>query len=272
MKLKNALIECRQQKKAILAVNFYNFETLKADLIAANENHSAIILQTSESTLQYLGIPTAVAMARSLTADFDVQAWIHLDHGMDINLIKRCLDAGYDSVMIDASELSLEHNIEKTCKVVELARPYDINVEAEIGYIAKLNQSQEIICTPPDLAARFVSETGVDALAIAIGNAHGFYNSSPKLHFDILQAISEVVSIPLVLHGSSGIPIHDLLNAIRLGICKINLATEIKNAFMKEIKSIIVNSDEIDLRIIFPHAIKVTAELIGEKLKGITNE
>lgn len=272
MNLQTALQQCRKDKKALLAINFYNFETLKADLIAAKRNNSAIILQTSESTLNYLGVPTATAMARSAANDFGVQIWLHLDHGMNVNLIQKCLDAGYDSIMIDASDLSFENNIKKTKTIVDLAQPYGANVEAELGYIAKLNQSQDIICTPPDHAARFVFETGVDALAVAIGNAHGFYKSKPNIRFDILEEISQLVTIPLVLHGSSGIPVEDLVRAIRLGICKINLATEIKNIFMKKVKSLMADSDEIDLRIVFPQAIDVTAELISNKLKGINNE
>ena len=201
--------------------------------------------------------------------EFNVEGWIHFDHGSSIEIINKCLDAGFDSIMIDASEQTFNENVRITKEVVKIAEKYDANVEAELGYIAKLNQSQIIEPTSADDAKRFVEATGINALAIAIGNAHGFYKETPKLRLDRLKEIRAVIDCALVLHGSSGIPDDQLLEAIRCGINKINLATETKNAFMKKLQSLLAGSDEIDLRKIFPKAIDEVALLITTKLNTI---
>jgi fructose-bisphosphate aldolase class II/tagatose 1,6-diphosphate aldolase GatY/KbaY len=172
--------------------------------------------------------------------------------------------------MIDASEKSLDENIRITNQVVKIAESYGANVEAELGFVAKLGQKQnEQEFTQPADAACFVDSTGVNALAIAIGSAHGFYKQAPKLDIELLSRISKKIPTPLVLHGSSGIPDAMLQEAIRNGICKINLATETKNAFMLALKERLKNNSEIDLRIVFPDATKAVINLISEKLEII---
>jgi ketose-bisphosphate aldolase len=270
MNLKEKLKECRKNKKALLAANFYNFETLHAVIQAAKETESQIILQASESTLKYLGINTAANMAKAALKENNVTGWLHFDHGATIDLVRQCLDAGFDSVMIDASEASFKENIKTTLQVVKIAATYNANVEAELGYVAKLGQDQNLpMFTQPEEAKIFVDETGINALAVAIGNAHGFYKSAPQIQFELLKKISEVVAIPIVLHGSSGIPEKDLQKSIQLGICKINLATEIKNAFMKKLKSVLIENEDIDLRNVFPKATKEATALIVNKLNHI---
>ena len=270
MTLKEKLIDCRKNKKALLAANFYNFETLNAVVQAAKITGSEIILQASESTLNYLGIETAAKMAKSALKENGVTGWLHFDHGATVLLVQKCLDAGFDSVMIDASEASFSDNVKTTQKVVKLAAAYRANVEAELGYVAKLGQDQNMpMFTQPNEAKFFTDETGINALAVAIGNAHGFYKSAPHIQFDLLQKISDVVSIPIVLHGSSGIPEVDLQRAIKLGICKINLATEIKNTFMKKLKSVLLENEDIDLRNVFPKATEEATNLIVNKLNHI---
>jgi fructose-bisphosphate aldolase class II/tagatose 1,6-diphosphate aldolase GatY/KbaY len=142
-------------------------------------------------------------------------------------------------------------------------------VEAELGYIAKLEQDQKAEPTSAADAQRFAEETGIDALAVAIGNAHGFYKETPNLRIDRLREIREVTHCALVLHGSSGIPDTQLQEAIRSGISKINLATETKNTFMKKLQSLLADSDEIDLRKVFPKAITEVQQLITRKLQAI---
>lgn len=172
--------------------------------------------------------------------------------------------------MIDASEKSMEENIETTCKVVEMARPYGANVEAELGYVPKLGQMQDSSgFTTVEDAVRFVRATQVDALAVAIGSAHGFYKSTPRLDIDRLAEIHAATDVVLVLHGSSGIP-HDMVReAIRNGIAKVNLATEIKDTFMRALKQTLQNSDEIDLRKVFPKATDSVVELLCDKYKMV---
>lgn len=267
--MKQKLAAWSEQRKALLAVNFYNFETLKGLLLAAKAMKTPLILQLSESSLQYLGIDPAVAMARALLKEFGVEGWLHLDHGSSVDIVKKCLDAGFDSVMIDASEQPFQDNVRITSEVVKLAMAYNANVEAELGYVAKLGQDQQAEPTSAADAKRFSEETGIDALAIAIGNAHGFYKEAPKLRMDSLKAIREVTHCALVLHGSSGIPDDQLQEAIRSGISKINLATETKNTFMKKLQSLLADSDEIDLRKVFPKAIAEVEHLITKKLTAI---
>ena len=161
MKLQEQLAVNKKNGRALLATNFYNFETLSAVLSAARETGSALILQLSESSIRYMGLEVAVALARSAMSQFGVTAWLHLDHGQDINLVKRCIDAGFDSVMIDASEKPFEENVKITREILDYAAGYDINVEAELGYISKLGQDQKMIYTQPGEAKQFVDATGV---------------------------------------------------------------------------------------------------------------
>jgi fructose-bisphosphate aldolase class II/tagatose 1,6-diphosphate aldolase GatY/KbaY len=232
-----------------------------------------IILQLTKSSLDYLSLPVAVNLGRSMLKEYGVEGWIHLDHGDSYELAARCLDAGFDSVMIDASEQTFETNVKLTRQVVKLAEGYGANVEAELGYVAKLGQQTDVIAfTEPDDARRFVEETGVHALAVAIGSAHGFYKSEPKLDLDRLSAINSVTDAALVLHGGSGIPGDTLREAIRRGICKINLATETKNIFMKTLKKRLADEEEIDLRKVFPVATNAVTGLIRDKLQSLGSE
>jgi tagatose 1,6-diphosphate aldolase GatY/KbaY len=255
---------------ALLAANFYNVETLLAVLEAARRVGSEIILQTSPSTLRYLGGPRlAAAMARAAAEQAGVRAWLHLDHATDPQTIRACIDARYDSVMIDASEQPFDRNVELTRQIVEVAHPAGAVVEAELGYIPKLGQSDrdEAGHTSPDEAARFVAATEVDLLAVAIGTAHGFYRKQPRLDLDRLEAIHHAVTVPLVLHGGSGLTAEQWRETIRRGIVKINFATEIKDTFMRQLRTAMSESDQIDLRQVFPPAIRAAAELVAEKLE-----
>jgi fructose-bisphosphate aldolase class II/tagatose 1,6-diphosphate aldolase GatY/KbaY len=272
MLLQEKLSEFSRQGQALLATNFYNFETLSGVLQAASDKRKAVILQLSESSIDYLGLEVAVGMARAALRQYGVEGWLHLDHGSTIDRVQQCLDAGFDSVMIDASEKSFDENVRITSEVVERARRYHANVEAELGYVAKLGQSQAAgQFTRPDEAARFVEATGVTALAVAIGSAHGFYKETPRLQLDLLQKIHEATPVALVLHGSSGIPDAQLTGAIQRGICKVNLATETKNIFMRTLKNVLTDNDEIDLRKVFPKATEAVKVLIAEKLEVISS-
>ncbi len=271
--MKNKFKEINKERRALLATNFYNFETLKGILLAAKDRNSSIILQLTKSSIDYLGLENAVSMAKTGLKSFGVEGWVHLDHGPDIELVKACLEAGFDSVMYDGSELPLEQNIENTKKAVALAEKYGANVEAELGYIAKLGQAKDKVAyTAVEDALRFVRETGVDTLAVAIGTAHGFYKEKPKLDFERLQEIKEAVKIPLVLHGGSGVPGEDIKKAVKYGICKVNVATEIKNIFMQKLKKLLSETDEIDLRKVFPPATNAVKSLVEEKLKIVNNK
>lgn len=271
-RLTEKLSEMQQKRSALLATNFYNFETLKGIMLAASGQQQPVILQLTRSSIEYMGLNVAVNMARTALHQYGVEGWIHLDHGDSYELVQECLDAGFDSVMIDASEKSLEENIAITKKVVQLAAGYKANVEAELGYVAKLGQSKEKTgFTDPEEARYFVAQTGVNALAVAIGSAHGFYTEEPKLDLERLQQINAITDVAIVLHGGSGIPANSLKEAINRGICKINLATEIKNIFIATLKTELATNKDIDLRKIFPPATAAVTALVKEKLDIVKN-
>ncbi|MDT0678570.1 class II fructose-bisphosphate aldolase [Autumnicola musiva] len=272
MKIKDKLQEFTRQKRGLLATNFYNLETLQGVLRAAADMNEPLILQLTQSSIDYMGLNTAVGMGRTGLKDFGVEGWIHLDHGGSVELVQRCLDAGFDSVMIDGSELPFEENIKITQEVVKRAKSYDAHVEAELGYVAKLGQShQEQGFTQPKEAYQFVQETGIDALAVAVGTAHGFYKDEPKLQLDLLSEIAEITSASLVLHGGSGVPEAQIKAAVSRGICKVNLATEIKNIFMKTLQEQLKENEEIDLRKVFPKATSKITDLVKGKLEIVKN-
>jgi len=267
-KLQDKLREQLNKQQAILATNFYNFETLKGLLIAAHEEKQAIILQLTRSSIEYMGLQNAYNMARSGLKYYKLEGWIHLDHGDSYELAKQCADIGFDSVMFDGSELDFTQNIEITSKVVKYAQKFNINVEAELGYVAKLGQSKDKVAfTDPEDAKVFAENTGINALAVAVGSAHGFYKQAPKLDFDRISAIRQITNIPLVLHGGSGIPPESVQKAVRNGICKVNVATETKNIFMETLQNILKNNTEIDLRKVFPPAVDAVSNLIKTKFK-----
>ncbi len=273
MKLKDKLHQFTSQGRGLLATNFYNVETLHGVLQAAADMGEPLILQLTKSSIDYMGLETAVAMGRSGLKEFGVEGWIHLDHGGSVSLAQRCLDAGFDSVMIDGSELPYDENVKITQEVVKRALSYGAHVEAELGYIAKLGQTHgQQAYTQPEEAKNFVEETGVDALAVAVGTAHGFYKQEPDLQLDLLSEISKITPATLVLHGGSGVPGNQLQAAISRGICKVNLATEIKNIFMKSLQVELRNNEEIDLRIVFPKATAEITKLVKGKLEIVKNK
>lgn len=267
IKLQDKLHEYRNRRQAILATNFYNLETLQGILQAASEIQAPIILQLSENSINYIGLEMAVNMVRTGIKNYNVEAWLHLDHGNSPELAKRCLEAGFDSVMIDASEKDFDENVKITSEVVKQAQKYGAHVEAELGYVAKLGQNQSNNAfTRPEDAKRFTELTGVNSLAVAIGSSHGFYKESPCLNIELLDKIYEATTSSLVLHGSSGIPASMLTNAVSHGISKVNLATDIKDTFMRALKLKLASTSEIDLRRVFPTAIDAVKELIKSKL------
>lgn len=259
-----------KEGKAVAALNFYNAETLRAHVNAANELDSPLILQTTESTINYLGIDFVVAMANAAAQEMNQSATLHLDHGASFELAKKCVEAGYSSVMIDGSELPFEKNIELTKRVVEMAHAHGVSVEAELGHVTQNVDNLDVtqFFTLPEDAKKFVAETDVDALAVAVGTAHGFYKGEVKLDFARLREISEAVSeTALVLHGGSGVPPELMQEAIRCGIRKINFGTELKNAFTLAVKKSLLETDEIDLRKTFAPAIEAVQVVSAEKIR-----
>lgn len=265
------LEEARREGRAVAALNFYNAETLRAHIKAANECGTSVILQTTESTINYLGIKLVVAMARAAAEEIERPVALHLDHGGSYELAARCVAAGYTSVMIDGSKLPFDENVEVTRRVVELAHAAGVSVEGELGHVAHNEEGGDIslFYTRPDTASRFVEATGVDALAVAVGTAHGFYKGEVRLDFARLEQIRDAVGdrAVLVLHGGSGVPDALMRHAVECGIRKINFGTELKNAFTLAVKRSLSASDEIDLRKTFAPAIEAVREISSAKIR-----
>ena len=272
---RNILDAVRREGRAVAALNFYNAETLRAHINAANSLHAPIILQTTESTIRYLGMRMAVGMARAAAEEIEQPVALHLDHGGSYDLAARCMDAGYTSVMIDGSKLPFAENCLLTRRVVELAQAAGVSVEGELGHVAHNEEASDItrFYTNPETAHKFVSETGVDALAVAVGTAHGFYKGEVRIDFELLSKIRDSVSkTALVLHGGSGVSDELLARAIACGIAKINFGTELKNAFTRAVKTSLMASDEIDLRKTFMPAIEAVSQVSGAKIRVCQKE
>ncbi len=271
MKLTEKLKEVQNNKKALLAANFYNLETCQAIARAAADTGAPVILQLTPASIEYMGLKTAVGIARTISAEENIQSWVHLDHCSDIILLQRCLDEGFDSVMIDASDKEIDENIALTSKVVKMAEPYHVNVEAELGQVPKpgidIDRNK---FTEPAEAKLFVEETGVTSLAVAVGSKHGFYSGKPELDIPRIAEIKKFTHALLVLHGASGIPDQQLQEAAGAGISKFNVATETKDLFMKSLKEILLHSDEIDLRKVFPSALESVTAMIKHKMEIVS--
>jgi len=266
------LAAARASQSAVAALNFYNAETLLAHVRAANALHASIILQTTESTINYLGLPLIVAMARAAAEQMEKPVALHLDHGGSFELASRCIEAGYTSVMFDGSKLPFSENCRETRRVVELAHRHGVSVEGELGHVAHNDEAtrddQVNFYTRPEDALRFVTETEVDALAVAIGTAHGFYKGEVRIDFERLAQIRGAVGeTALVLHGGSGVPEELLHQAIVNGITKINFGTELKNAFTLGVKKSLAASDDIDLRRTFAPAIDAVQQISMAKIR-----
>lgn len=237
------LQDAKRNSYAVGAFNVENMEMMQAVIAAAEAERAPVVLQTTPSTLHYANTAVFAAMARAMAAKATVPVAIHLDHGDSYALCEQAAKDGYTSLMIDGSKLSLEENIALTHLVVQMAAGFSLHpcVEAELGRLGGKEDSLEgkpgeDIYTDPSEAIHFVAETGVDSLAVAIGTAHGFYKGKPKLDFDRLAQLRDAVVIPLVLHGSSGVPDEDVRRAVSLGICKVNFATELRAAYTKAVR------------------------------------
>ncbi len=237
------LEEARKQGYGIMAFNVDTVEMIQAVVEAAEECRSPLILQTTGSAIQYLGIRYMVNAVKTAASQSTVPIALHLDHGQDYELIMQCIKAGYSSVMIDASMYPFEENVRRTKEVAQVARALKINVEAELGKVGGVEDELVVddadsVLADPDDCKRFVELTNITCLAPAVGTAHGLYKSEPKIDFDRIEKIARVVDIPLVLHGGSGIPEHQLKKCISLGMAKINLGTEIKHTYYNTVKRV----------------------------------
>ena len=235
--MKALLEQAQAERRGVGAFSVGNMEMVKGAVQAAEELRTPIILQIAEVRLKHSPLHLMGPMMVQAAKEAEVDIAVHLDHGLTMETVRKALELGFTSVMFDSFAYSFAENIERTREAAELARAYGATVEAELGLVGGSEDGScdhGIRCTDPRDAKIFCERTGVDALAVAIGNAHGNYPVAPRLAFDVLEQIhAETGSIPLVLHGGSGITDADFQTAIRKGIVKVNIATASFNQLMK---------------------------------------
>jgi len=231
--LATALAIAKEKNIAIAAFNIGNYESLKAVIDCATEEKLPVIIQIFNRLFNDDKARDYATLVRVMAENTDVPVVLHMDHGKTIDQVKRAVQYGFTSVMIDASELPMEENIQMTKEVVTIAHPHGISVEAELGrLLPKGTVDCENFLTVPEEAFEFVKQTGIDALAVAIGTSHGFYKETPFIDIERLKKINALVGIPIVLHGGSGTPKEDIQKSILNGIRKINIATELHQAYI----------------------------------------
>ncbi|WP_033541114.1 class II fructose-bisphosphate aldolase [Planococcus sp. CAU13] len=245
--MKEMMIKGKNEGYAIGQFNLNNLEFTQAILQAAQEENSPVICGVSEGAARYMGgFTTVVNMVKGLMHDYKitVPVAIHLDHGSSFEKCKEAIDAGFTSVMIDASHHPFEENVEITKQVVEYAHKHNVSVEAELGTVG--GQEDDIIAdgviyADPQECKQLVEQTGIDCLAPALGSVHGPYKGEPNLGFKEMEEISQLCDVPLVLHGGTGIPLKDIQRAVALGTAKINVNTESQIASAKAVREVLDN-------------------------------
>jgi len=274
---KEMLKEAQKGRYGIGAFNANNMEIIQAIIETAEEEKAPVILQASQGAIKYAGLDSIVAMVKVMAEKVSVPVALHLDHGTDYHQNIKCLRAGFTSLMYDGSKLPFDENVEMTKKVVEMAHVCDIPVEAELGQIGKMGDSDEPgvalekvkeSMAVPEEAAKFVELTGIDFLAAAVGTIHGCRTPFAKLDIPRIEKIRELTGVPLVLHGASGANDEEVRKGIAAGICKINIDTRIRLYFVKKMREVLdKNPEEIDPRKILGPAKEAAKEIIRDRMR-----
>lgn len=268
------LDEAKKNGYAVGAFNTVNLETTRAILEAAREKRSPVIVQVTEKTCDYAGGRAIFHLIKNLAEFYfpDIPVAIHLDHGKSMEIVERAIEIGFPSVMYDGSRHSYDDNMRTTKRVVELAHARGVSVQAELGNVPYLSEVSEDIqwddyMTDPEQAVRFVEETGIDTLAVAIGNAHGFTKERPTPDYDRLAEIAKRVSLPLVLHGASDWEDGRAKRVIELGISCFNVDTSIRLAFIGAISRMVAPGDETEIRKILGSGKDAVRETVMKKME-----
>jgi fructose-bisphosphate aldolase class II len=255
------------------AFNCNNMEIVQAIVEAAEKEKAPVIIQASQGAIKYAGLDYVVALCNAAAKNASIPIALHLDHGTDMTQVIQCITGGFTSVMYDGSAKPFEENVALTKKVIEIARAAGVSTEAELGKLGGIEEhinvsARDAMLTDPQEARLFVEQTGVDSLAVAIGTAHGPYKLPPKLDFARLEKIKALVPVPIVLHGSSGVPAADLRTAISLGVRKINIDTNIREAFCNTLREEFGKQPgEIDPRKLLTPARQAMVDVIREKIQ-----
>ena len=275
---KEILEKAQNEGYAVPAFNIHNLETIQVVLKAARDLKSPVILAATPSTVKYADENYLLAIMNKATELNDIPIAFHLDHHENVDDIKRIIKLGCKSVMIDASKHEFDENVSIVKDIVNFAHKYGTTVEAELGKLGGVEDNLEVdekdaYLTNPNEALKFVKLTGVDSLAVAVGTAHGLYKCEPKLDFKRLEEIRRLVHVPLVLHGASGVSYGAVQEAIKNGICKVNIATELKIPFSNAIKKYFEeNPNASDLRQYLVPAKNAMYDVVAEKIKMCKSE
>lgn len=275
--LKEVLKEANDLNMAVGAFNTHNLEMLPAIIKAAVKEKTPVIVQTSCGTANYIGHKNLVSICKSMADEYGAEVVLHLDHAKDYDEIRKAIDAGYSSVMFDGSSLPLKENILGTKRVVAYAKKYGVSVEAELGTVGGTEDGiavaqDEVRYTDPADAVEFVKQTGIDALAVAIGTNHGQYKSKTNINFERLKEIKDVVDIPLVIHGGTGVKEEDVKKVIDLGIRKFNVGTELLVGWNRESKACYdEHKENISNRENVVPCLNVIEEIVSRKIKLFKN-
>lgn len=268
--LNKILLNAQENKYAVGAFNTSSLELAKAVVESAEEVRSPVIVNCHPSEIKYAGIAPLSAMIKALANTVSVPVVLHLDHGDSYETVIQCIRYGFTSVMYDGSSLSFDKNVQQTKAVVNAAKAVGVSVEAELGCIGGKEmdiRSHKDLLTDPDEAVHFIAETGIDALAVAIGTVHGLYQFEPNIDLERLEEIRSKVDVPLVLHGGSGTPETTIKQAIELGISKVNISTEMKLAFRNAIKEFVSINNDYEIHHINRVGVQAAKELVKSKME-----
>ena len=266
------LAEAKKGGYAVGQFNLINLEFAQAIVQSAEEEQSPLIFGVGEMAIQYMGLDTVVAIARSLAKRSGVPIALHLDHGGSFDICMKCIRAGFSSVMFDGSRLPIEENIRLTQRIVEAAHAVGVSVEGELGQIGGTEDERHVrdedtSITKAADAIDFWERTRVDAMAIAVGTAHGLYRQEPHVRCDVIREVAEAIEAPVVLHGGSGVPDAAIREAIAAGVGKINVNTENMAAFTGRVREFLqANDKEMDPRKYLGPAREAIREIVRHKI------
>ncbi|ADK79951.1 ketose-bisphosphate aldolase [Sediminispirochaeta smaragdinae DSM 11293] len=271
--MKYFLEKARKNKCAVGAFNFFGLENLRGIIKAASSKKSPVIAMASMGALKVMGLDVVVSAARALSQEYETDIVLHLDHCTDMDLLFMCIDHGFTSVMIDASDKDYDENVRLTRLAVDYAAKTGCSVEAELGHVGGVEDNivvseREALFTVPEDAEKFVNDTNIDALAVSVGTVHGFYKLPPKLDFERITAIHTRTAIPLVLHGGTGVSDEDFKKAIGLGILKINVGTELKvHGYFDVMKNTSLAVKDSDPRKVSTAIVDACASIVSTKIE-----
>jgi fructose-bisphosphate aldolase, class II len=268
--MKKIIKDATENNRSVAAFNVFGYEDAKAVIDAAESLNAPVILMSNKDAVEFMDVRYSSNLFGAMAKDASVPVCVHLDHAKEYALIEKAIEAGYTSVMYDGSQLPLEENIKNTKKAVKLAKEHNVTVEAEIGSVAYSDKNLNVknVYTEPEEAKRFASETGVDALAVAIGTLHRMEVQEAVIQYDRIKEILKLIDIPIVIHGSSGVKDEDLKKLTKYNVGKVNIGTALRMSFGNTLRDELKNKpDEFDRMKLFKKPMEETKRVAIEKMK-----